>query len=209
LGLGLSIASKIAKAHAGSLEVTSDQVRTRFTFGLPLNVSQKMMELMTQMNDEKWMRRAIELACEGQVVEGANPIGCVIIREGEVLAEGFNEVDLRCDATAHAEIVTMRRASEKLNASELRGATLYTTLQPCGMCSMASIWAKIGRIVYAAGRDDVHHMYFEARHLDTVDFIRDAFRDDLTLEGGVLAAECARLYIPPDADIPKDEQFNR
>ena len=57
----------------------------------------------------------------------------------------------------------------------LRGAVLYTTLQPCGMCTMASIWAKIGRIVYGAGRDDVHDMYFEDRHLDTVNFIRDAY----------------------------------
>src|SRR4051794_17787300 len=100
--------------------------------------------MMTQANDEKWMRRAIELAREGEAVEGANPIGCVIVRDGKVLAEGFNEVDMRCDATAHAEIVAMRRAGEALGTFELRGATLYTTLQPCGMCSMASVWAKIG-----------------------------------------------------------------
>ncbi len=74
---------------------------------------------------------------------------------------------------------------------------------------MASIWAKIGRIVYGAGRADVHAMYFEDRHLDTVDFIRDAFRGDLSLEGGLLAVECAALYVPPDADVPKEEQFNR
>ena len=74
---------------------------------------------------------------------------------------------------------------------------------------MASIWAKIGRIVYGAGRDDVHEMYFEDRHLDTVDFIRDAFRNDLSLEGGLLAAEGAALYVPPDANVPKDEQFNQ
>ena len=77
----------------------------------------------------------------------------------------------------------MRRAGEKLACEELRGAVLYTTLQPCGMCTMASIWAKIGRIVYGAGREDVHPMYFEDRHLDTVDFIRDAFRRDLSPGG--------------------------
>jgi tRNA(adenine34) deaminase len=164
---------------------------------------------MTKKDDEKWMRRAIKLAREGEKVEGANPIGCVVVRDGKVLAEGFNEVDMRCDATAHAEIVTMRRAGEAAGNFELRDATLYATLQPCGMCSMASIWAKIGRIVYGAGRGDVHAMYFEDRHLDTIDFIRDAFRDDLSLEGGVLAAECAELYVPPGADVPKDEQFNR
>jgi tRNA(adenine34) deaminase len=103
----------------------------------------------------------------------------------------------------------MRRAGQRLQCHELRGAVLYTTLQPCGMCTMASIWAKIGRIVYGAGRDDVHSEYFEDRHLDTVDFIRDAFRNDLTLEGGLMVTECAALYVPPDANVPKDQQFNR
>jgi tRNA(adenine34) deaminase len=86
---------------------------------------------------------------------GKNPIGCVIVRDGTVIGEGCNEVDLRHDATAHAEMVSMRRAGQKLQCHELRGGMLYTTLQPCGMCTMASIWAKIGRIVYGAGRDDV------------------------------------------------------
>jgi tRNA(adenine34) deaminase len=160
-------------------------------------------------DDTRWMRRAIELARQGEAGEGTNPIGCVLVRDGEVLAEACNEVDLRHDPTAHAEIVAIRRGGAKLQCHELRDVVLYTTLQPCGMCTMASIWAKIGRIVFGAGRDDVHPMYFEDRHLDTVDFIRDAFRDDLALDGGVLAAECAALYVPPEADVPPSEQFNR
>jgi tRNA(adenine34) deaminase len=155
------------------------------------------------------MRRALALARQGAEREGANPIGCVIVRDGVVLAEGFNEVDLLHDPTAHAEIVSIRRAGEWLRCHELRDAVLYTTLQPCGMCTMASIWAKIGRIVFGAGRDDVHRMYFEDRHLDTLNFIRDAYRDDLSITGGVLAAECAKLYVPPEANVPEDEQFNR
>jgi tRNA(adenine34) deaminase len=160
-------------------------------------------------DDEQWMRRALGLARQGEAGQGTNPIGCVIVRDGRLLAEGCNEVDLRHDPTAHAEIVTIRRAGAALQCHELRGATLYSTLQPCGMCTMASIWAKIGRVVFGAGRDDVHPMYFEDRHLDTLDFIRDAYRDDLVLQGGLLAADCARLYVPPDADVPRDEQFNR
>jgi tRNA(adenine34) deaminase len=159
--------------------------------------------------DERWMRRAMALAQQGEAGEGTNPIGCVLVRDGVVIGEGCNEVDMRHDPTAHAEIVAIRRAGSKLECHELRGAVLYTTLQPCGMCTMASIWAKVGRIVFGAGRDDVHAMYFEDRHLDTLDFIRDAFRDDLRVEGGLLAGECARLYVPPDADVPRDEQFNR
>lgn len=160
-------------------------------------------------DDVTWMRRAIALAHDGQAGTGTNGIGCVIVRDGAVIGEGCNEVGLRHDATAHAEIVSMRRAGEKLSSDELRGATLYTTLQPCGMCTMASIWAKIGRIVYGAGRNDVHSMYFEDRHLDTVDFIRDAFRGDLSIDGGLLVRECAALYVPRDAEVPEAEQVNR
>jgi tRNA(adenine34) deaminase len=164
---------------------------------------------MANFDDAYWMRRAIALAKRGEARNGANPIGCVIVRDDKVIARGFNEVEMRHDPTAHAEIVSIQRAGRRTQNPELRGTVLYTTLQPCGMCTMASIWAKIGRIVFGAGRADVHKMYFEDRHFDTLDFIRDSYRDDLTIVGGILAAECARFYIPPDADVPKEEQFNR
>jgi tRNA(adenine34) deaminase len=161
------------------------------------------------MNDSDFMRRAILQAKRGDLRPGANPIGCVIVRDGQILAEGCNEVDARHDPTAHAEIVTIRRACEALGVTELRGTTLYSTLQPCGMCSMASIWAKIGRIVYGAQRGDVHEMYFEDRHFNTTDFIRDAFKDDIELRGGLLAGECAELYVGPADYVPEDELVNR
>jgi tRNA(adenine34) deaminase len=162
-----------------------------------------------QPDDETWMRRAMDLAREGDAAPGSNPIGCVIVLDGVVIGEGHNEVDERQDPTAHAEIVAMRAAGQRLNCSEFRGATLYSTLQPCGMCSMAVIWAKISRIVYGAGRDDVNEMYFEDRHLDTLDFIRDAYRDDISIEGGLLAHDCAKFYVPRDAEVPESEQVNR
>ncbi len=157
---------------------------------------------------EFYMRRALELARIGSITPGAAAIGCVIVRDGQILGEGHNEVDLRHDTTAHAEIVAMRRAGVAAGSAELRGATLYTTLQPCGMCSMAVIWSKIDRIVFGAGRADVHAMYFEERHLDTVDFIADAFRDDLVILGGVLRDDCAALYYGPGDDPPPEEQSN-
>lgn len=159
-------------------------------------------------DDEAWMRRALDWARRGERTPGASPIGCVIVRDGAVLAEAHNEVALRHDPTAHAEIVAMRRACEALGADDLRGATLYSTLQPCGMCAMASIWAKLERIVYGAEDTDVHPMYFEDRHTDTMRFIRDAFRDDLTYTGGVMAEECAALYVGPEEHVPEDEQVN-
>lgn len=154
------------------------------------------------------MRRAIAIAREGERDPGGSPIGCVIALDGKIIGEGHNLTEARHDPTAHAEIVAMRRAGETLQHWELRDATLYTTLQPCGMCTMASIWAKIGRIVYGAGRDDVHRMYFEDRHMNTEDFIRDAYRKDLRIEGGLLASECAALYYGPEETLPVEEQAN-
>ena len=158
--------------------------------------------------DIAFMRRALALAERAGRVPGTSPIGCVLVRDGQVVAEGHNEVDLRHDPTAHAEVVAMRRAGEALGVSQFPGAVLYSTLQPCGMCSMASIWAKVGRIVYGAGRDDVHKMYFEGRDLNTVDFLADAYRDDLSIQGGVLRRECAALYHQPGEAVPEEEQAN-
>lgn len=158
--------------------------------------------------DALFMGRAIELARQGQREGSGGPIGCVIVRNGQVLAEGFNEVFTNCDPTAHAEIVTIRRATAAAEVNDLRGATLYSTLQPCGMCSMACIWAKIGRIVFGAGRGDVNEDYFEVRHLDTLDFIHSAYRDDLTLEGGVLKQQCASLYHGPEDVVPIEQRAN-
>ena len=158
--------------------------------------------------DRRFMARALELARKGKGTPGASPIGCVIVMEGEVVAEGHNEVGIRHDPTAHAEMVAIRRAGTKLERDELRGATLYSTLQPCGMCTMASIWSRIGRVVYGAGREDVHKMYFEDRHLDTMNFIRDAYRDDIEVVAGVMADDCAALYYGPGDDPPLEEQGN-
>jgi tRNA(adenine34) deaminase len=158
--------------------------------------------------DESWMRKAIALARSKGTSPEDTPIAALIVIDGRLIAEGINQTKEQCDATAHAEMMAFRSAGKAYGDMDLRGATLYSTLQPCGMCTMASIWAKVGRIVYGAGREDVHRMYFEDRHLDTMDFIRDAWRDDLVLEGGCLKAECAGLYFGPDDDVPMDEQGN-
>ena len=160
---------------------------------------------MPEREDAEYIRKALCLAIEAKGTDSANmPIAAVLVRNGEIIASGANEADETCDATAHAEVVTMRAAGKAVGDMRIQGATLYYTLQPCGMCTMASIWAGVSRIVYGAGRDDVHEMYFEDRHLSTLDFIADAYKDDLTLEGGVLADECARLYFRPGDDVPEE-----
>ena len=150
------------------------------------------------------MRLAIEEARIGDQTPGAGEVGCVIVRDGEVVAQGHNEAEGECDPTAHAEIVTLRKVGKKLGSLDFSGCTVYCTLQCCGMCTMACLWAKVSRIVYGASRDDVHSMYFEARHFNTSDFIRDAFRSDIEVVGGVLSQECAKLYFRPNEEPPPE-----
>lgn len=163
---------------------------------------------MFSQDDERWMRLAIAVGTAKGDRPEDTPIGAVIVRDGAVLAAVRNQTKETCDATAHAEIVAIRAAGAAVSDMELRGATLYSTLQPCGMCTMASIWSKVGRVIYGAGREDVHEMYFEARHIDTLAFIVDAYREDVTIEGGCLRDQCARLYFGPDDDVPDAEQGN-
>jgi len=159
-------------------------------------------------DDERYMCEAIKIATAHGDDPSLSPIGCIIVRDGKVLAAERNRVSEDRDATAHAEICAMRAAGRAFENGDLRGATLYSTLQPCGMCTMASIWSKLGRIVYGAGREDVHRMYFEARHIDTLDFIADAYRDDIVIVGGVAREACARLYYGPTDAVPVSEQGN-
>jgi tRNA(adenine34) deaminase len=168
-----------------------------------------LMAVDVAATDVKFIRRAIELAQRAARQGGGAPIGCVIVLDGEIIGEGHNQVEALHDPTAHAEIVAIRQAGAHLQHPRFQGATLYSTLQPCGMCTMAAIWAGVSRIVYGAESDQVHAMYFENRHLEIVDFVRDAYKDDLRVEGGVLGATCAKLYYGPDDDPPPDEQGNK
>lgn len=159
-------------------------------------------------DDERWMRLAIEIAIERGSAPSLSPIGAVIVLGGKAIAAERNRTEELCDATAHAEMMAFRRAGLVVGDMNLREAVLYTTLQPCGMCTMASIWSKVARIVFGAGREDVHEMYFEDRNYDTMNFVADAYRDDLIVEGGCLRKECASLYYGPDDCVPRREQGN-
>jgi len=152
------------------------------------------------------MRAAIEQARLGMMTPGAAHVGCVIVKDGIIVGRGFNEVEGQHDPTAHSEIVAMRRLCAEWQVTSLEGCSLYCTLQPCGMCTMACIWAGISRIVYGATRQDVHSIYFASRHVDTHDHIRNAFRDDIEVIGGVLSEECSAFYVKKDEPAPtKDD----
>ena len=99
------------------------------------------------MNHEQYMRRALELAMEAQA-EGDVPVGCVIVRDGEIVGEGRNRREERGDATAHAELEAIRDACARTGSWRLHGCTLYVTLEPCPMCAGGIINARIDRIYY-------------------------------------------------------------
>ena len=101
------------------------------------------------MSDSTFMARALELAREAERA-GEVPVGAVIVKEGTIVGEGWNRPISTSDPTAHAEIVAMRAAAQKLDTYRLLDTTLYVTLEPCPMCAGAMVHARVKRLVYAA-----------------------------------------------------------
>lgn len=110
---------------------------------------------------EKFMRRAIELAQKGVDENRGGPFGCVIVKNGEIIGEGCNEVTSTNDPTAHAEIVAVRNACKALNSFQLEGCTVYTSCEPCPMCLGAIFWSRPSAIFMAATRDDASAAGFD------------------------------------------------
>lgn len=99
--------------------------------------------------DELFMGRAIELAAQAEL-EGEVPVGAVLVKDGEVIAEGWNRSIGSHDATAHAEVETLRKAGQILENYRLLDTTLYVTLEPCPMCAGALLHSRVKRIVFGA-----------------------------------------------------------
>jgi tRNA(adenine34) deaminase len=155
--------------------------------------------------DERFMREAIAEARLGAMLPGAGEVGCVIVRDGEIVMRAHNEAEKRFDPTAHAEMVGIRRLCEKLKTIDLTGCTLYCTLQPCGMCTFAAIWSGIERIVYGATRTKANDVYFASRHFDTEDFFRDSYKGAMKVTKGVLERECMQLYLRRGETVPPEK----
>ncbi len=109
--------------------------------------------IATAADDARFLAHAIRLATEN-VENGGGPFGALIVRDGEVVAEGQNRVTATLDPTAHAEVVAIRAACQSIGDFSLQGATLYTSCEPCPLCLSAALWARVDRVVFAADRHD-------------------------------------------------------
>ena len=116
-------------------------------------------------DDEFYMKKTIQLA-ESAVDNGQGPIASIIVKDGKIIGQGFNEIRKRKNPTAHAEMVAIEDACNKASSMKpLQGATIYTNCQPCPMCLGALYWSKIGRIVYANSCDDTENYGFDDKKM--------------------------------------------
>ena len=137
-----------------------------------------------QTIDEKYMRRAIELAQQGEAL-GEVPVGAVIVCNDEIVGEGFNQPITSHDPTAHAEVVALRSAANSIQNYRVIDSTLYVTLEPCTMCVGALIHARISRLVFGTNEPKAGAVVSQSQLLDA-----SYFNHRIEMQGGVLAEEC-------------------
>lgn len=111
--------------------------------------------------EKKFMDRAIELAKAGMQDNQGGPFGCVVVKNGSIIAEGNNRVTSDNDPTAHAEIIAIRNACKTLDDFQLSDCEIYTSCEPCPMCLGAIYWARPKRVYYAATREDAADAGFD------------------------------------------------
>lgn len=137
--------------------------------------------------DERWMEHALLLARRAEQA-GEVPVGAVIVRDGQVLGEGWNRPITTADPTAHAEILALRDAGAAEKNYRLTGSTLYVTLEPCAMCAGAIVHARIAHLVYGAADPKTGACG------SVLDVTRcDALNHQVEVAGGLLADKCAGL----------------
>lgn len=155
------------------------------------NASTKLVTLLLnemnhqQSQDEKWMLHAQRLAAQAET-QGEVPVGAVLVKNNEVVGEGWNQSITLSDPSAHAEIMALRAAGQSLVNYRLPDTTLYVTLEPCSMCAGAMLHARVGRVVFGA---------FDLK-TGAAGSVYDTLQDKknlhkLAVDGGVLADTCS------------------
>jgi tRNA(adenine34) deaminase len=143
-----------------------------------------LMATDSQLIEENYMRRAIELAAQGEQL-GEVPVGAVIVCNGKIIGEGFNRPITSNDPTAHAEIIALRKAAEHLQNYRVIDSTLYVTLEPCTMCVGALVHSRISRLVFGTTEPKSGAVVSQSQLLNA-----DYFNHRIISEGGLLAKEC-------------------
>jgi guanine deaminase len=108
-----------------------------------------------------FMQKAVELSKKGSANGKGGPFGCVIVKDGKIVGEGFNQVTSSNDPTAHAEVVAIRNACKNLNTFQLTGCEVYTSCEPCPMCLGAIYWARPEAIYFGNSREDAAKIGFD------------------------------------------------
>ena len=139
------------------------------------------------MDDAQYMRFALNRAHEAWR-RGEVPVGALVVLDGEIVGEGFNQPIETHDPTAHAEVVAMRQAAERLQNYRLTGATMYVTIEPCQMCVGAMVHARIGRLVYGTPEPKAGAIESAVRAHE-----HPALNHRIEVTGGVLEAECREV----------------
>lgn len=134
------------------------------------------------------MRRALELAIHARDADGEVPVGAVLVLDGAVVGEGWNRNITLSDPSAHAEIGALRDAGQRLGNHRFPGSTLYVTLEPCAMCAMALVHARVARVVYGA---DDPKTGAAGSVFDTL--VSDRHNHRIEVQGGLLASDCSEL----------------
>lgn len=143
------------------------------------------MKIISQKEDEYWMRQAI-LEAERAAQEDEVPVGAVVVSNGKIIGRGHNQTERLCDVTAHAEMLALTAAANNLGGKYLPECTLYVTVEPCAMCAGALGWSQIGRIVYGASDSKRgFRSFFDPSKLPT--------HPKTIIHDGILADECAEL----------------
>lgn len=138
-----------------------------------------------QSEDKKWMTYALSLADKAESL-GEIPVGAVIVKDNKIVAEGWNLSIINHDACAHAEIMAIQSAGQKIQNYRLIDCTLYVTLEPCAMCAGALVHARIKRLVYGAGD------YKTGAAGSVFNLVQSVqLNHQLEVTGGILAEQCA------------------
>lgn len=110
---------------------------------------------------EDFLRRAVLLSAEKMRAGHGGPFGALVVKDGEIVAEGFNQVTSTNDPTAHAEVVAIREACRRLGSYSLEGCVIYSSCEPCPMCLSAIYWARVERIYFANTREEAAEIGFD------------------------------------------------